>query len=122
MFKVTIYVNNQEEAKKFWIDKMGFVVRREDKMMEECTWLEVSPKNDENTVFVLYDENLMKNQNSSISVEHPSVILYTRDIEKSHSEMKALGISIGEIMNLPYGRMYNFFDNENNSYLLYSEK
>ena len=25
--KITIYVNNQDEAKKFWIEKMGFVVK-----------------------------------------------------------------------------------------------
>ena len=28
IFKITIYVNNQEEAKKFWVDKMGFEVKR----------------------------------------------------------------------------------------------
>ncbi|WP_367118167.1 VOC family protein [uncultured Clostridium sp.] len=27
--KITIYVNNQDEAKKFWTQKMGFVVKFE---------------------------------------------------------------------------------------------
>ncbi len=122
IFKITIYVNNQEEAKKFWVDKMGFEVRREENMMGQHKWLEVSPKDDDSTTFVLYDKNLMKSQNSSINVGHPSVMLYTKDIEKSYSDMKSIGIVVGEIMNYPYGKMYNFFDNDGNTYLLYSDK
>ena len=122
IFKITIYVNNQEEAKKFLVDKMGFEVKREENMMGEHKWLEVSPKDDDSTTFVLYDKNLMKSQNSSINVGHPSVMLYTKDIEKSYSDMKSIGIVVGEIMNYPYGKMYNFFDNDGNTYLLYSDK
>ena len=122
IFKITIYVNNQEEAKKFWVDKMGFEVKREENMIGEHKWLEVSPKDDDSTTFVLYDKNLMKSQNSSINVGHPSVMLYTKDIEKSYSDMKSIGIVVGEIMNYPYGKMYNFFDNDGNTYLLYSDK
>lgn len=122
IFKITIYVNNQEEAKKFWVDKMGFEVRREENMMGDHKWLEVSPKDDDSTTFVLYDKNLMKSQNPSINVGHPSVMLYTKDIEKSYSDMKSIGIVVGEIMNYPYGKMYNFFDNDGNTYLLYSDK
>ena len=122
IFKITIYVNNQEEAKKFWVDKMGFEVKREENMMGEHKWLEVSPKDDDSTTFVLYDKNLMKSQNSSINVGHTSVMLYTKDIEKSYSDMKSIGIVVGEIMNYPYGKMYNFFDNDGNTYLLYSDK
>ncbi len=123
IFKVTLYVNNQEESKKFWTEKMDFVIRRDDIMMGEHRWVEVSPKDDETTTFVLYDKNLMKKQNPSISVGHPSVILYTDNIEKSYSDMKSKGISVDEnIMSYPYGRMYRFFDNDNNSYLMYCEK
>lgn len=122
IFKITIYVNNQEEAKKFWVDKMGFEVKREENMMGEHKWLEVSPKDDDSTTFVLYDKNLMKSQNPSINVGHPSVMLYTKDIEKSYSDMKSIGIVVGEIMNYPYGRICNFFDNDGNTYLLYSDK
>lgn len=122
IFKITIYVNNQEEAKKFWVDKMGFEVILEENMMGENKWLEVSPKDDDSTTFILYDKNFMKSQNPSINVGHPSVMLYTNDIEKSHSDMKSIGIVVEEIMSYPYGKMYKFFDNDGNGYLLYSDK
>ncbi len=30
--KITIYVNNQEEGKEFWVNKMKFVVKLEQQM------------------------------------------------------------------------------------------
>lgn len=30
--KITLYVNNQKEAKSFWIEKLGFVVKFEQSM------------------------------------------------------------------------------------------
>ena len=119
--KITIYVENQEEAKDFWLNKMGFVLRAENVMMGGTKWIEVSPKDDEKTMFVLYDKNLMAQQNTSINVGHPSIILHSNDIEKSHEDMKKAGIKVEDIMNLPYGNMYKFLDNEGNSYLVYSE-
>jgi len=30
--KITLYVNNQKEAKNFWVEKLGFVVKFEQSM------------------------------------------------------------------------------------------
>jgi hypothetical protein len=42
--KVTIYVKSQEEAKEFWIDKVGFTLTLEQQMGPNMTWIEVAPK------------------------------------------------------------------------------
>ena len=57
ILKITIYVNSQVEAKKFWIEKVGFVVKSEQPMGNNSTWLEVGPSEDEDTVFVLYEKS-----------------------------------------------------------------
>lgn len=31
--KITLYVNNQNEARDFWTEKMGFIVRLEQQMV-----------------------------------------------------------------------------------------
>ena len=36
--KITIYVNNQEEAKRFWCDQLEFVVTFEQQMGPELKW------------------------------------------------------------------------------------
>lgn len=41
--KITIYVNNVEEAKKFWLEKMNFIIKFEAEMGPGFKWLEVGP-------------------------------------------------------------------------------
>ncbi len=116
--KITIYVDNQEEARKFWVNKLQFIVKFEQQMGPKMRWIEVAPSEDSQTTFVLYDKNMMKAQNPNVNVEHPSVILSTNDIEKSYEEMKNNGIEVGELMEMPYGKMFSFKDLDNNQYLL----
>lgn len=119
--KITIYVNNQDDAKKFWTEKLNFVVKFE-QSMGPMTWLEVGPSESEFTTFVLYDKKMMLAQNPSANVNHPSILLSTTDIEKSYNEMKENGVEVGELMIMPYGKMFSFKDQDNNEYLLREDK
>ncbi|WP_055668745.1 VOC family protein [Desnuesiella massiliensis] len=116
--KITLYVNNQEEAKKFWTEKLNFVVKFEQAMGPAMKWLEVGPSESEFTTFVLYDKNLMMTQNPKANVSHPSVILSTNDIENTYNQIKANGVEVGPLMSMPYGKMFSFKDQDGNEYLL----
>ncbi|HEX3029287.1 MAG TPA: VOC family protein [Clostridia bacterium] len=120
--KITIYVNNQEEAKKFWVEKLGFVVKFEQAMGPSAKWLEVAPNSGEFTTFVLYDKNLMLKQNPKTNVEHPSIILSTTDIEKAYGIMKDNKVEVGELQAMPYGKMFTFKDQDGNEYLVREDK
>jgi predicted enzyme related to lactoylglutathione lyase len=120
--KITLYVNNQEEAKKFWTEKAGFVIKLEQPMGPNMKWIEEGPSEDEFTTFVLYDKNLMKTQNPATNVGHPSVILSTTDIENTYQEMKNNGIEVEELMRMPYGSMFNFKDQDGNRYMIREDK
>jgi len=120
--KITIYVNNQEEAKKFWVEKVNFVVKFEQAIGPSMKWLEVSPNNDELTTFIIYDKNLMIKQNPKTNVAHPSIILSTEDIENAYKKMKENTVEVGEIQVMPYGKMFSFKDQDGNEYLLREDK
>lgn len=120
--KITIYVKDQEESKKFWCDKLNFVVKFEQSMGPNMKWIEVGPSEDEFTTFVLYNKDLILAQKKDANVEHPSIILSTDDIEKSYNEMKKNGVEVGELIQMPYGSMFSFKDNDNNEYLLREDK
>jgi len=120
--KITVYVNDQEEAKKFWTEKMDFVVSFEQQMGPGFTWLEVSPNNHAITSFVLYNKQVMKQQSPETNVEHPSVLLSTVDVESAHKKMKANGVEVEAIMNMPYGKMFSFKDQDGNAYILREDK
>lgn len=120
--KITIYVNSQEEAKKFWVEKVNFVVKFEQAMGPSMTWLEVAPNNDEFTTFVLYDKNLMIKQNPMTNVSHPSIILSTKDIDNAYKKMKDNLVEVGELKVMPYGKMFSFKDQDGNEYMLREDK
>lgn len=116
--KITLYVNNQEEAKKFWTEKLNFVVKFEQAMGPNMKWIEVAPSEGEFTTFILYDKNLMKTQNPDTNVGHPSILLSTTDIDNAYNNMKNKGVEVGELMKMPYGKMFSFRDQDGNNYML----
>ena len=116
--KITLYVSDQESAKKFWTEKLNFVVKFEQAMGPNMKWIEVGPSEDEFTTFVLYNKEVMKKQNPNTNVEHPSIILSTDNIDETYEEIKNNGVKVGEIMKMPYGSMFNFFDEDGNQYLV----
>lgn len=120
--KITIYVENQEEAKEFWTKKMNFVVKFEQPMGPNMKWLEVGPSEEEFTTFVLYEKKVMLAQNPNANVLHPNIILSTNDIESTYKEVKLNGVEVGELMKMPYGSMFKFKDQDNNEYLVREDR
>ena len=120
--KITLYVNNQEEAKEFWTKKMKFVVKLEQPMGPNMTWLEVGPSEEAFTTFIIYEKNLMSAQYPQANVLHPNVILSTNDIEETYNEIKSNDIETTEIMKMPYGSMFKFKDQDGNDYLVREDR
>lgn len=114
--KVTVYVGSQEDAKAFWINKIGFVVTYEQAMGPGMTWLEVAPAKGQ-TSLVLYPKKSMEAQNPAM-VAHPSVIFGAWDIEKTWTEYKSKGVDLDEIQKMPYGSMFFFRDPDKNRYVV----
>ncbi|WP_245831042.1 VOC family protein [Sediminibacillus massiliensis] len=80
--KITVYVNDQEQAKDFWLNKVGFVLKFEQAMGTNISWIEVGPSEDEYTTLVLYSKSAMEKQNPS-AVAPPSILFSTTDIESA---------------------------------------
>ncbi|UZJ79385.1 VOC family protein [Fictibacillus sp. KU28468] len=119
--KITVYVQDQEEAKDFWLNKMNFVLKADQPMGPDASWIEVGPSEDEFTTLVLYSKAAMEQQKPS-KVAHPSVLFSTTDIESAYEEMKQRGVEVDEMLRLPYGNMFSFKDQDGNDYLLREDK
>lgn len=119
--KVTIYVNNQDEAKKFWTEKLNFVTKI-DSTEGLLRWIEVAPKESEWVTIVLYDKSLMKAQYPDANTDYKTVILSTEDLDNAYMEMKAKGVEVTDIVTMPYARLFTFKDQDNNEYLLREDK
>ena len=119
--KVTIYVNNQDEAKKFWTEKLNFVTKI-DATEGPLRWIEIAPKESEWVTIVLYDKNLMKAQYPDANTDYKTVILSTEYLDNAYIEMKAKGVEVTDIVTMPYARLFTFKDQDNNEYLLLEDK
>ncbi|WP_371363958.1 hypothetical protein SRRS_48490 [Sporomusa rhizae] len=119
--KVTVYVNDQEQAKDFWVNKINFVLKFEQQMGPDASWIEVAPSKDEFTTLVLYSKSLMEKQNPT-KVSHPSILFSTTDIESTYEKMKQNGVIVAEMLRMPFGTMFTFKDQDGNEYLVREDK
>lgn len=119
--KITLYVNNQEQAERFWIDKMGFDLKLKVPMGKEHQWIEVAPKSAQTTL-VLYDKALMKKQGKENNIQQPSIIFSTTDLMKTYWNLTDKGVKVGKVMEYPHGKMFIFQDQDQNDYLIKEEK
>ncbi|MFP4976114.1 VOC family protein [Paenibacillus sp. CN-4] len=119
--KITIYVNDQEQAKDFWINKMNFALKFEQQMGPNAAWIEVVPSKDEFTTLVLYSKSMMEKQRPE-KVAHPNLLFSTTDIESAHQSMQANGVEVEPINKMPFGTMFTFKDQDGNEYILREDK
>ncbi|MDZ5473357.1 VOC family protein [Bacillus sp. 31A1R] len=119
--KITVYVQDQEQAKDFWLNKLGFVLKFEQQMGPNMSWIEVGPSEDEFTTLVLYSKSAMEKQKPS-KVAHPSVLFSTTDIESAYEKMTQNGVKVDEMMRMPFGTMFTFYDQDGNDYILREDK
>jgi lactoylglutathione lyase len=119
--KVTVYVNDQEQAKEFWINKVGFAIKLEQPMGPDFSWIEVGPSEDEFTTLVLYSKTAMEQHDPS-KIAHPSILFSTTDIESAYEKMKQNGVKVDEMLRMPFGTMFSFKDQDGNDYLLREDK
>jgi catechol 2,3-dioxygenase-like lactoylglutathione lyase family enzyme len=108
MMRLTVFklfVNDQEEARRFYVDKLGFVVS-EDNRLGDYRWLLVRPPD---TLDVAINLSLPKTQQERALVgrqggEQPLFALATDDCRRDYAAMKARGVTFdGEPKTMPYG-------------------
>ena len=119
--KVTIYVNDQDEALKFWTEKLNFVTKI-DATEGPLRWIEIAPKESEWVTIVLYDRKLMGKECPAVDTEYKKVILSTEDLEAAYNEMKAKGVEVTDIVQMEYAKLFTFKDQDGNEYLLREDK
>lgn len=112
--QIMLYVNNQEESLKFWTDKLGFTLRGESGNGQGMKWYEIAPSNDAQTSIVLHNKEMVAKFSPGVNLETPSLLFFTKDVDQLYQEYKDKNITVGDVVNMPEGKVFNFADNENN--------
>ncbi|OEH93103.1 VOC family protein [Bacillus solimangrovi] len=113
---VAVYVDDQQKAKDFWTNKVGFEVVAEFPMGPNVSWIEVAPKNAQ-TRLVLYPKSMMQGSESMKA----SIVLECDNVFDTYEQLKINGVQfIDEPKEMQWGTFVQFRDEEGNQYLLKS--
>ncbi len=120
--QIMLYVNNQDEAVKFWTEKLGFTVIAEENNNQGLRWIEIAPKKRAETSLILHNKDFVSKMSPGLNLDTPSLMFFTENLEQLHSDLLNKKITVGEIVNMPSGRVFNFADNEENYFAVMEKK
>ncbi|WP_433594914.1 VOC family protein [Lysinibacillus xylanilyticus] len=120
--QIMLYVNNQNESKEFWTEKVGFSVISEQDNGKGMKWIEISPTEEAETKIILHNKELIAKMQPELNLGTPSLMFFTEDIDKLYNDLLNKKVIVGEMVNMPSGRVFNFADNENNYFAVMESK
>lgn len=112
--QIMLYVNNQDEAVQFWTEIVGFTVLTEEDNGQRMRWIEIAPTKDAETSIVLHNKKLIAKMQPELNLGTPSLMLFTDDLDELHKSLSDKKITVGQIVEMPSGRVFNFADYEDN--------
>ena len=117
--KVVIEVDDQERAKGFWTDTMGFELAQDAPYGDE-RWLEVrSPDRATNLVLSLRTEGSDVRPTAPGTLPTSNVMFRCDNLEATHEELNALGVEFPQPpVDQPFGSWSMFNDTEGNRFAL----
>lgn len=114
---VAIYVEDQDKALDFYLQKLGFELRRSLPMGPQARWLEVAPPG-ALTCLVIYPRAMMPTWEQL----KPSVVFHCPDVEAACKQLEAAGVRITMPPTpLPWGSFAKFLDLDGNEFGLTSQ-
>lgn len=120
--QIMLYVNNQEESVKFWTEKAGFSLVSEQDNGEGMKWFVIAPSKDAQTTIVLHNKELVAKFSPGVNLETPSLLFFTKELDRMYHDFKDKNITVGDIVEVPEGRVFNFADNEENYFAVVEKK
>lgn len=112
--QIMLYVNNQDEAVRFWTEKLGFSVISEEDNGQGMRWIEIAPANNAETSIILHNKEFIAKMEPELNLGTPSIMFFTENLEQLYSNLLSNNVTVGEIVNMPSGKVFNFADTEEN--------
>jgi catechol 2,3-dioxygenase-like lactoylglutathione lyase family enzyme len=111
---VSVPVTDQERAKRFYVDKLGFTVGIDGEFGESMRWVMLRPPGSGTSITLVTWFDTMPPGSLKGSV------LGCDDLEKTLAELAGCGVTFSEddIQEAPWGRWKTFDDPDGNSWVL----
>ncbi|MCM3666064.1 VOC family protein [Mesobacillus subterraneus] len=120
--QIMLYVHNQDEAVNFWTEKVGFSIISDENNGQGMRWIEIAPSKDAETSIILHNKELVAQMSPGLNLGTPSLMFFSENLDQLHSKLSDKNITVGEIVNMPSGRVFNFADREENYFAVMEKK
>ncbi|MDC2867109.1 VOC family protein [Bacillus sp. BP-3] len=120
--QIMLYVNNQDEAVQFWTEKVGFGVVSEEDNGQGFRWIEIAPTKETETSIILHNKEFIAKMSPELNLGTPSLMFFSENFDNLYSDLSHKNVTVGEIVNMPSGRIFNFADHENNYFAVMEKK
>ncbi|WP_026590627.1 VOC family protein [Bacillus sp. UNC437CL72CviS29] len=120
--QIMLYVSNQDEAVSFWTEKVGFRVVSEEDNGQGMRWIEIAPAKGGETSIILHNKEFVAKMSPGLNLGTPSLMFFTENLDAFRGDLVNKNITVGEIVNMPSGRVFNFADHEENYFAVMEKK
>lgn len=120
--QIMLYVINQEETMQFWTEKVGFSVVSDENNGQGMRWIGIAPTEDAETSIILHNKKLIAEMQPELNLGIPSLMFYTENLDGLYTRLSEQSVTVGEIVNMPSGKVFNFADNEGNYFAVMEKK
>ena len=112
--QIMLYVNNQDGAVEFWTEKVGFHVISEEDNGQGMRWIEIAPTKGAETSIILHNKEFVAKMSPGLNLGTPSLMFFSDKFDQLHGDLTNKNVKVGDIVELPTGRVFNFADDEDN--------
>ncbi|MBW3112457.1 VOC family protein [Bacillus sp. MCCB 382] len=120
--QIMVYVDNQDAAVQFWTEKVGFTVKAEEDNGQGMRWIEVAPTKDVETSIILHNKEFVAKMSPGLNLGTPSLMFFTDRLDEFYTDLSNKNVTVGEIVEMPGGRVFNFADGEENYFAVMEMK
>ncbi len=114
---VCIFVDDQDKAKTFYLDTLGFELR-DDSPMGPSRWLAVAPKGS-HTEIILYKMDGNWDHYKQVQGKSQAITFDVTDMTTLYNDLKTKGVQIVQEPDAqPWGTFMTILDQDNNALLL----
>ncbi|MGP4041215.1 VOC family protein [Gracilibacillus sp. D59] len=94
-YQLILFVTDKEEAKAFYTEKLGFIIRNEEEFDEEWSYLTVAPQSNSEVVIELVEAVTTEEKQlvGRQAAEQVFLMFTVDDINKTYQKLKAKGVN-----------------------------
>jgi lactoylglutathione lyase len=115
---VCIFVTDQDKAKAFYTEKLGFELRQDQPMGPDSRWIAVAPAG-ARTEIILYKLDQNWEHYQQVHGKSQALTFNVPDMAAQYEDMKARGVRVtSEPDKQPWGTFMTILDQDDNALLL----